>query len=163
MPPGKASALEVVEAELALEVFANAFGSPALHDDADELLSAEAGRQRREEVVGWLVFAVTPIRSEARAVHARQARSPSPSQRRGSARRCCKRRWNGALRKLGSATSLRMFVASSVQISQRHHNRARLRAWRHRLSARIAAPSCDGESVACERNCSFMRTELGFY
>ena len=42
MPTGEASALEVVEAELAFEVLVSAFGSPALHDDADELLSADA-------------------------------------------------------------------------------------------------------------------------
>jgi len=45
MPAGEASPLEVVETELALEVFVRAFGSPALHDDADELLSADGWRR----------------------------------------------------------------------------------------------------------------------
>ena len=45
MPSGEASALEVVEAEFAFEVFVDAFGSPALHDDSDEPFSVEAGGQ----------------------------------------------------------------------------------------------------------------------
>ena len=61
MPSREASALEVVEPELALEIFVSAFGSPALHNDADEPLSADAGGQRREEVVGRLVFAIAPF------------------------------------------------------------------------------------------------------
>src|SRR5258706_12860689 len=43
----------VVEAELALEVFVRALGTPALHDEAHELFARHSlDRQRAEKVVG---------------------------------------------------------------------------------------------------------------
>jgi hypothetical protein len=48
MPPWKRAAFEVVEAELALELFVGPFGSPALFDDAHDLLLRQASRQSGE-------------------------------------------------------------------------------------------------------------------
>jgi hypothetical protein len=64
MPTGKASAFEVIEAELALEVFVGTFSSPALHDDFDQLLLVPPCRQRRQEVVGWFGLAIAPLDQE---------------------------------------------------------------------------------------------------
>ena len=61
MPARKASAFEVVEAKLALEIFVGALCSPALHDNSYELLLRHARWQRGEEVVGRLVFVVSPL------------------------------------------------------------------------------------------------------
>ena len=50
VPPAKASTLEVVETELALQVLVRALGAPALSGDAHERVERRVGRQRREVV-----------------------------------------------------------------------------------------------------------------
>jgi hypothetical protein len=52
VPAREAAAFIVVQAELSLEVFVDALGSPALHHQADELLLGSAPRQRDEKVIG---------------------------------------------------------------------------------------------------------------
>jgi hypothetical protein len=54
VPARKAAALVVVEPELSLQVLVNALGSPALHDEANELLLCRTARHAHEEVVGRL-------------------------------------------------------------------------------------------------------------
>jgi hypothetical protein len=61
VPTRKATALVVVEPELSLQVLVDALGSPALHDEADELLPGDAARHAHEEVVGRLWLALAPL------------------------------------------------------------------------------------------------------
>ncbi|WP_395854275.1 hypothetical protein [Cystobacter fuscus] len=61
VPTGKATALVVVEPEFSLQVLIDALGSPALHDEADELLLGRTARYGDEEVVGWLRLALAPL------------------------------------------------------------------------------------------------------
>src|SRR5688500_9316960 len=64
VPAREASALKVVEAELALEVLIRSLRSPALHHDTDERLLRSRPRCRAEEVVGRFVLAVAPLDEE---------------------------------------------------------------------------------------------------
>src|SRR4051794_4158428 len=61
VPTRKATALVVVDPELSLQVLVDALGSPALHDEADELLPGDAVRHGDEEVVGRLWRALAPL------------------------------------------------------------------------------------------------------
>src|SRR4051812_47396743 len=49
MPAREGAALEVVQSELALELFVRALGAPAFLDGAHDLLLRHAPRQRRED------------------------------------------------------------------------------------------------------------------
>lgn len=61
VPAVETSSLEVVESKFALEILVDALCSPSLHRDPNEALLRNALGQRREEVVGRLVLAVTPF------------------------------------------------------------------------------------------------------
>src|SRR5262249_53907775 len=64
VPARKATTFVVVESELSLQVLISAFGTPALHDLADQLLAGHPLWQCAEEVVRWLRFAVAPFDEE---------------------------------------------------------------------------------------------------
>src|SRR5271156_4156776 len=64
MPAAKGASLVVIEAELALEVFVDALGAPALLGDAHELLSTGRLAQPRECVVSRRLLAVRPLDQE---------------------------------------------------------------------------------------------------
>ena len=64
MPSWEAAALEVVQAQLALEVLVGAFGAPALLEDPDDLLSTHASWQRGEREFRRLLFTVEPLGNE---------------------------------------------------------------------------------------------------
>src|SRR5438034_914706 len=53
----------MVETELSLEVLVNSFSSPALHDEANELL-LRSYADRGQEVVGWLRLSVAPFNQQ---------------------------------------------------------------------------------------------------
>ena len=61
VPASKGAAFEVVESELSFEVFVHPLSSPALLDDADELLVAHPTRQRREVELGTSAFLRQPL------------------------------------------------------------------------------------------------------
>src|SRR5580658_11246361 len=52
LPAGVGATLEVIEAQLALEIFVCALGAPALLDSSGELLARHRLRQSREDVMG---------------------------------------------------------------------------------------------------------------
>src|SRR5262249_17979797 len=64
MPSGERATLEVIESELALEVFVGALGSPALHHDADDLLLSLASREGGEHELRGSLFALGPLDHE---------------------------------------------------------------------------------------------------
>ena len=64
VPTGESTAFVVVEAELAFEILVNPLGTPALHDQAYELLAGHLVRERAEEVVRGLRFSVAPLDQE---------------------------------------------------------------------------------------------------
>src|SRR5271156_5990157 len=61
MPASEAPSFEVVEPQLALHLFVSGLRTPALFDDAHELLLAHRSRQRRQRVLGRLLLAVGPF------------------------------------------------------------------------------------------------------
>src|SRR5713226_9504041 len=61
VPPTEAAALKVVQTELSFEVLVDAFGAPALLDDADQLLSRSVRRQCQQEIAGGLRLAFRPL------------------------------------------------------------------------------------------------------
>src|SRR5262245_39617293 len=61
MPTGEGAALEVVEAEFALQVLVHALGSPALLEDAHDLLLAHLVWQRAERKLGRLSLVLGPL------------------------------------------------------------------------------------------------------
>ncbi len=63
VPAGPPSALEVVEAELTLEVLVHALGPPPLLNQPHERLLADLA-QRHQEELGGLLFAVGPLGDE---------------------------------------------------------------------------------------------------
>src|SRR6266542_3356265 len=64
VPSGKRASLEVVEPELAFEVFIRTFGSPAFLEKADDLLLAQSPRQGGEDELVRLRFALGPLDDE---------------------------------------------------------------------------------------------------
>src|SRR6202022_3337496 len=64
MPSGVRTALEVIEPELALQLFMNALRAPTLLPDAHDLLLAQATWQRREGELCRLVLAFGPLHHE---------------------------------------------------------------------------------------------------
>src|SRR6266542_5239008 len=61
VPAREASAFEVVEPELSLQILVDALGAPSLHDEPYELPLGDVRGQCREEVVGRLTLAVAPL------------------------------------------------------------------------------------------------------
>jgi len=72
VPALEASSLEVVEAQLALQVFIDTLSAPALHDQPDELSLGDVLGQGGEEIVGGFVLAVAPLESEAIGLRSRR-------------------------------------------------------------------------------------------
>ena len=64
VPAWEAPSLEVVDAELALQVLVDTLGPPSLHDDPDEFPLVDVLGQGRKEVVGRLLLAVAPLNEE---------------------------------------------------------------------------------------------------
>ena len=64
MPARVAAALEVVEAEFALEVFVGALGTPALHGEANEFFEGRVVGQGGEEEIGGVRITVAPLDKE---------------------------------------------------------------------------------------------------
>ena len=64
IPPWERAALEMVEAELSLELLVDHLGSPPLLDDPDDLLLGHAAWERRESEFRWLCFTVEPLHDE---------------------------------------------------------------------------------------------------
>src|SRR5205823_13906342 len=64
MPSWERAPFEVVEAELALQVFVHALGAPAFLEDIDDLLLAHGARKRREHELRGFCFAVGPFGDE---------------------------------------------------------------------------------------------------
>jgi hypothetical protein len=64
VPAREAAAFVVVQPELALEVFVDALGSPALHHQADELLLGSALWQGDEKVIGRFGLTVSPLNEQ---------------------------------------------------------------------------------------------------
>src|SRR6266496_3691176 len=61
VPAREASSFEVVEPELALQIFIDTLSAPSLHDEPDELSLGDVLGQGREEVVGRLLLTVAPL------------------------------------------------------------------------------------------------------
>nr|WP_157758912.1 hypothetical protein [Cystobacter fuscus] len=61
VPTREAAALVVVEPELSLQILVDTLGSPALHDEANELLLCHAARHGDKEVVGWIGLFLAPL------------------------------------------------------------------------------------------------------
>src|SRR5207247_3239460 len=64
MPSRKASSFEMVEPELALEVFVHALGSPTLLDEVHEVLHRKIVRQGGEMELGGLGLVVAPLHQQ---------------------------------------------------------------------------------------------------
>src|SRR6266542_3017477 len=64
VPAREASTFEVVEPELALQIFVDTLSAPSLHDESDELSLGDVLGQGGEEVVGRLLLAVAPLDEE---------------------------------------------------------------------------------------------------
>src|SRR6266568_9341656 len=64
VPAREASSFEVVEPELALQIFVNTLSAPSLHDEPDELSLGDALGQGREKVVGGLFLTIAPLDEE---------------------------------------------------------------------------------------------------
>src|SRR5438876_4665906 len=64
MPARERAALEVVQAQLPLELLIGALGAPALLHDAHDLLLRHATRQRGEDELRWLRLAFQPLHHE---------------------------------------------------------------------------------------------------
>src|SRR3989442_7870429 len=57
VPALKRAAFEVVEPELALEIFVHSLGAPALLDDSNDFFFRHPSAQRGEDELGRLLFA----------------------------------------------------------------------------------------------------------
>jgi len=64
VPTAKAPTFEVVEPQLALQIFVDTFRAPPLHDQANELPLGDVLGQGGEEVIGGLFLAVAPFDEE---------------------------------------------------------------------------------------------------
>lgn len=64
VPARERAAFEVVEPELALEIFVPAFGAPSFLENANDLLFGHAPRQGRERELGRPRFARGPLDDE---------------------------------------------------------------------------------------------------
>ena len=61
VPAGEATALEVVEAELALEILVSTLGAPAFLDETNELFAIHDRRCGAEVEVGGPLLAIAPF------------------------------------------------------------------------------------------------------
>src|SRR5258706_15911947 len=64
VPARERAAFEVVEAELALEIFVHAFGAPALFEQANDFFFAHATWQRRKQELTRLLLVFGPLGDE---------------------------------------------------------------------------------------------------
>src|SRR6266496_3982795 len=82
VPAREASAFEVVEPELSLQILVDALGAPSLHDESDELPLGDVRGQCREKVVGRFALAVAPLDEEPLdvALRVRASRCDSPER-----------------------------------------------------------------------------------
>ena len=85
VPAGEASAFEVVESELSLQVLVDTLSRPSLHHEPDELQPGDGLVQGGEEVVGRFLFAVAPLDEEPLGVGFRMdaGRHDSPERKAG--------------------------------------------------------------------------------
>ena len=75
VPSQKGASFEVVESELAFEIFVDAFGPPTFLDDADDLFFSHATRQRRKRKLRRFGFALRPLHEQPYGLTFRGLRS----------------------------------------------------------------------------------------